>query len=170
MVLHQNPISSMHLKMRLARRYTSPVLLYLRHPFLGASPDGVINDSEIVEVKKVELREGESLDDGMCRFEIYKKNGSELMINKNHKYYHQMQQRLFFAPGETLAILLFQVIRGVTQNLFLLTLYFGRVCFQNLSNSILIIYFLNLFIHEFFMDKQGGTRTCSFQSLHRSIS
>ncbi|CAH3144353.1 unnamed protein product, partial [Porites lobata] len=67
MVLHQNPISSMHLKMRLARRYTS------------ASPDGVINDSEIVEVKKVELREGESLDDGMCRFGIYKKNGSELM-------------------------------------------------------------------------------------------
>ena len=101
MVLNQNPISSMHLKMRLARRYTSPVLLYLRHPFLGASPDGVINDSEIVEVKKVELREGESLDDGMCRFGIYKKNGSELMINKNHKYYHQMQQRLFCSRRNT---------------------------------------------------------------------
>ena len=75
------------------------------HPFLGASPDEVINDSEIVEVKKV-----------------------------------------------------------VTQNLFLLTLYFGRVCFQNLSNSILIMYFLNLLIPEFFMNKQGGTRTCSFHS------
>ena len=75
------------------------------HPFFGASPDGVINDSEIVEVKKV-----------------------------------------------------------VTQSLFLLTLYFGRVCFQNLSNSTLIMYFLNLLIHEFFIDKQGGTRTCSFQS------
>lgn len=74
-----------------------------KNPFLGASPDGVINDSEIVEVKKV-----------------------------------------------------------VTQNLFLLTLYFGRVCFQNLSNSILIMYLLNLFIHEIFMNKQGGTRTCSF--------
>ena len=53
------------------------------------------NDSAIVEVKKVVLREGESLDDGMCRLGIYKKNGSELMINKNHQYYHQMQPLLF---------------------------------------------------------------------------
>ena len=143
MVLHQNPISSMHLKMRLARRYTSPVLLCLRHPFLGASPDGVINDSEIVEVKKVELREGESLDDGMCRFGIYKKNGSELMINKNHKYYHQMQQRLFFAPGETLAILLFQVIRGVTQNLFLKA--FDSVFWERVLPKLEQFYFDNIF-------------------------
>ena len=81
MVLNQNPISSMHLKMRLARRYTSPVLLYLRHPFLGASPDGVINDNEIVEIKKVVSREGESLDDGMYRLGIYKKLTRKMAVN-----------------------------------------------------------------------------------------
>ena len=59
------------------------------------------NDSAIVEVKKVVLREGESLDDGMCRLGIYKKNGSELMINKNHQYYHQMQPLLFWSRRNT---------------------------------------------------------------------
>ena len=47
-----------------------------------------VNESEIVEIKKVVLKEGELLDDGMCRLGIYKKNGSELIMNKNHKYYY----------------------------------------------------------------------------------
>ena len=73
----------MQLKMRLARRYTSPALFHLRHPILGTSPDGVINDSdsEIVEVKKVVLRKGESLDDGMCRLGINKKLTRKMAVN-----------------------------------------------------------------------------------------
>ncbi|RMX60550.1 hypothetical protein pdam_00001421 [Pocillopora damicornis] len=67
MVLNQNQVSSKHLKMRLARRYTS------------ASPDGVKNDSQIVEVKRIGLKEGESLDDGICGLGIYKKNGFVLV-------------------------------------------------------------------------------------------
>ena len=59
---------------------------------LGVSPERVMNDSRIVEVKKIVLKEGESLNDGMSRFGIYKKNGSKLRINNNHKYYYQIQQ------------------------------------------------------------------------------
>ena len=71
----------MYLIMRLARRYTGPAFLSETHPFLGASPDGVINDNEIVEVKKVVSREGESLDDGMYRLGIYKKLTRKMAVN-----------------------------------------------------------------------------------------
>ena len=87
MVLNQNQVSSKHLKMRLSRRYISQVFF-----LLGVSPERVMNDSQIVEVKKTVLKEGESLNDGMSKFGIYKKNGSKLRINKNHKYYYQIQQ------------------------------------------------------------------------------
>ena len=80
MALNQNPISSMYLKMRLARRYISPAFLSETHPFLGASPDGVINDNE-AEVQRVVLREGGSLDDGMCRLGIYKKLTRKMAVN-----------------------------------------------------------------------------------------
>ncbi|CAH3037357.1 unnamed protein product, partial [Pocillopora meandrina] len=65
------------------------------HPFLGASPDGIIDNHTIVEVKNIQVKEGESHEDAMCRLGIYKKNGSAIEINKNHGYYHQIQQQLF---------------------------------------------------------------------------
>ena len=65
------------------------------HPFLGASPDGIIDNHTIVEVKNIQVKEGESHEDAMCRLGVYKKNGSAIEINKNHGYYHQIQQQLF---------------------------------------------------------------------------
>ena len=65
------------------------------HPFLGASPDGLVDEDKIVEVKKIVLREGESHEDGMCRVGIYKRHEQQLVINTNHKYYYQIQQQLF---------------------------------------------------------------------------
>ena len=60
------------------------------HPFLGASPDGIIDNHTIVEVKNIQVKEGESHEDAMCRLGIYKKHGSVIEINKNHGYYHQI--------------------------------------------------------------------------------
>ena len=67
------------------------------HPFLGASPDGLVDEDKIVEVKKIVLKEGESLEDGMCRLGIYKRFEQQLVLNNNHKYYYQIQQQLFCA-------------------------------------------------------------------------
>ena len=53
------------------------------HPFLGASPDGLVDEDKIVEVKKIVLKEGESLEDGMCRLGIFEQ---QLVLNNNHKY------------------------------------------------------------------------------------
>lgn len=71
------------------------------HPFLGASPDGIIDKETIVEVKKIHLKDGESHKAAMCRLGIYKQNGSELQINKNHAYYHQIQQQMFCTQSNT---------------------------------------------------------------------
>ncbi len=61
------------------------------HPFLGASPDGMTDKGNLVEVKKVTSREGENLQDTMCRLYIYKREEDQLLINKNHKYFYQIQ-------------------------------------------------------------------------------
>lgn len=62
------------------------------HPFLGASPDGITEDEELVEVKKVLSKENENLSSTICRLGIYK---HDLKLNTNHKYYYQIQQQLF---------------------------------------------------------------------------
>lgn len=65
------------------------------HPFLGASPDGITEEDKLVEVKKVVSKEGEDLGETMCRLSIYKRDGDGISINKNHKYFYQVQQQLF---------------------------------------------------------------------------
>ena len=114
------------------------------HPFLGASPDGLVDEDKIVEVKKIVLKEGESLEDGMCRLGIYKIFEQKLVLNNNHRYYYQIQQRLF-----PFAILLFQVQEEPTETLFSLILHFGKTYCQDLKAFTLIMFFLNLCIQEF---------------------
>ncbi|KAL9977584.1 hypothetical protein ACROYT_G015004 [Oculina patagonica] len=65
------------------------------HPFLGASPDGITERGRLVEVKKVTSKEGESMEDTLCRLGIYKQMNNNIVLNKNHKYFYQIQQQLF---------------------------------------------------------------------------
>lgn len=71
------------------------------HPFLGASPDGITERGNIIEVKKVTSKEEESMEDTLCRLGIYKKNGDQISINTKHKYYCQIQQQLFCSDVNT---------------------------------------------------------------------
>ena len=61
------------------------------HPFSGASPDGRGSHSRNEEAC-FERRGDSRLEDAMCRQGIYKKVDSGFTINKNHKYYFQLQQ------------------------------------------------------------------------------
>lgn len=67
--------------------------------YLGASPDGLINDSEIVEVKCLLSIDGMELNDVWkdkkyrSARSIFMKNDIQKM-NKKHKYYHQVQGQL----------------------------------------------------------------------------
>lgn len=55
-------------------------------PFLGASPDGITEEGNIIEVKKVTSKENEDASDTLCRLGIYQRKGSDIFINKKHKY------------------------------------------------------------------------------------
>lgn len=67
------------------------------HPFLGASPDGLVDEDKIVEVKKIVLKEGESLEDGMCRLGIYKRFEQQLRSSQ--------QQSQVLLPNTATAVL-----------------------------------------------------------------
>lgn len=68
--------------------------------FLGASPDGLVNNESIVEIKcpyKYKDKEiVEELANNRDKSYIlyYDENTQTLMINKNHDYYHQIQGQL----------------------------------------------------------------------------
>lgn len=66
-------------------------------PFLGATPDGILEDGEaIVEVKcpygSRELTPEEGIEKKLITF--WKKSGT-LEVNKNHSWYYQIQQQLY---------------------------------------------------------------------------
>ena len=65
------------------------------HPFLGASPDGITDKGFLVEVKKVTSKYGESMETTLCRLGIYKQSHGNISLNKNHKYFYQIQQQQF---------------------------------------------------------------------------
>jgi len=67
------------------------------HPLLGASPDGITEEGNLIEVKKVTSKEGEAKDDTLCRLGIYYRSGANILINRKHKYHYQIQQQLFCA-------------------------------------------------------------------------
>lgn len=65
------------------------------HPFLGASPDGLIGRDGSIEVKKIHPRKGETLESAFLRLNIIARTDGCLSVNENHQYYYQMQQQLF---------------------------------------------------------------------------
>ena len=64
------------------------------HPFLGASPDGVVIEECLVEVKRIFLATM-TLKEAVCSRGICKKTSNGLIVNQNHTYYYQVQQQLF---------------------------------------------------------------------------
>ena len=71
------------------------------HGFLGASPDGLVTDpttddiNGLVEGKFLQLNENESLEDALVRKAICKKTDVSVTMNRNHKYFYQVQQQMF---------------------------------------------------------------------------
>ena len=60
------------------------------HPFLGASPDGEV-DGGLVEMKRI-FTDGLSLKEAVCKRRICRDTCHGLVINRNHKFYYQVQQ------------------------------------------------------------------------------
>lgn len=65
--------------------------------FLGASPDGLVGDDSIVEVKcPYSYRNGNLSQElkSNDKYIIYYNSNDEIVINKKHNYYHQIQGNL----------------------------------------------------------------------------
>lgn len=63
-------------------------------PFLGASPDGLIDLDSVVEVKCPYNGRQECIEPGP-NFNFLTYESGEIVIRKNHKYYDQIQGQLF---------------------------------------------------------------------------
>lgn len=68
---------------------------------LGASPDGLIGDNIVVEVKCPWKFRNTSLKEGVAdkKYFFYYEDG-EAIINNNHNYYHQIQGQLYFTKKQ----------------------------------------------------------------------
>ena len=60
------------------------------YPFLGASPDGEAQGG-LVEIKRI-FTDGLSLKKAVCKRGICRHTCHGLVVNKNHKFYYQVQQ------------------------------------------------------------------------------
>lgn len=65
------------------------------HPFLGASPDGLLGKKGVIEVKRVHPYEAENLEQALRRQHIIKEIDGSLQLNPNHQYYRQVQLQIF---------------------------------------------------------------------------
>lgn len=72
------------------------------HPFLGASPDGLLGKKGVIEVKRVHPYEAENLEQALLWQHIIKEIDGSLQLNPNHQYYHQVQLQIF-CTGRTWA-------------------------------------------------------------------
>lgn len=70
------------------------------HGHIGASPDRIMYDpsessSGVVEMKYLQVKQEETLQDVLLRQHICLKTSNGLVLNSNHKYYYQLHQQMF---------------------------------------------------------------------------
>lgn len=119
------------------------------HPFLGASPDGEV-DGGLVEMKRI-FTDGQSLKEAVCKRRICRDTCHGLVINRNHKFYYQVQQLMLCTKSSWTDLVL-----SDTVNLIILHVRKDKKFLSDID-----IYWPDSFMN-------GGTFT--FTPLHASIS
>ena len=119
------------------------------HPFLGASPDGEV-DGGLVEMERIFI-DGLSLKEAVCKRRICRDTCHGLVINRNHKFYYQVQQLMLCTKSS-----LTDLVLSDTVNLIILHVRKDKKFLSDID-----IYWPDSFMN-------GGTFT--FTPLHASIS
>lgn len=74
------------------------------HPFIAASPDGIINDT-VVEIKSPFVAKDKMISPKTIPFLLY--NDGKLMLNESHNYYYQVQGQMFCTNLKTCHFVVF---------------------------------------------------------------
>ena len=70
---------------------------------LANSPDGLVHDPShdpaegMLEMKYIQMKEGETLNDALTRKRICVCDNGELNVNRNHQYFYQIQHQMYVA-------------------------------------------------------------------------
>ena len=76
--------------------YESGICVSLDSPHLAASPDGIIDDDTLIEVKCPYVARNNFISSKTVPY--IKQSGNKFHLNKSHDYYYQVQGQLFCAP------------------------------------------------------------------------
>ena len=96
----------------------SGLIVSVSHCFLASSPDGLVHDPShdpaegMLEMKYIQMKEGETLNDALKRKRICVCDNGELKVNRNHQYFYQIQHQMHVA-GRSLDYL---VVKGSLSN------------------------------------------------------
>lgn len=97
--------------------------------FLGASPDGLVNDPSVddpdglLEMKFIQTNKYESLEDALLQKRMCIKENGGIIINRRHQYFYQIQQAMYVTERKWNDF----VVKGSTYT----ELYIERVKFDN---------------------------------------
>ena len=81
----------------------SGLIVSVSHGFLASSPDGLVHDPShdpaegMLEMKYIQMKEGETLNDALARKRICVCDNGELKVNRNHQYFYQIQHQMHVA-------------------------------------------------------------------------
>lgn len=75
---------------------------------MGASPDGIVDEEIIIEVKCPYKYRNEILKECLLNNKEYilSFNGDVFVLNKDHVYYHQIQGQLFFSGRKSCILII----------------------------------------------------------------
>lgn len=94
------------------KKTVSPTGIWLHlNGFLGASPDGLVEDDKVVEIKclpRYETKLLDSLKDPKNKSKnILFYENSALVVNKTHAFYHQIQGQLYMTNRKSCLLVLY---------------------------------------------------------------
>ena len=111
------------------------------HGHIGASPDRIMYDpsessSGVVEMKFLQVRQEETLQDVLLRQHICIKTSNGLVLNSNHKYYYQLHQQMF-ATSYNWGIF---VACGRDDSIFVDKVFFNQGCWSPVLAKLDLFY------------------------------
>lgn len=117
-------------------------------PFLGASPDGLCGDDQIIELKcpitAHKMGIDQAIQEKKVNFWLKDKNG-RLMVNKNHSWYYQAQGQLHITRKN---ICLFAVWSNDKQPLKIEILYRDDDFFDSMMKPKLVAFYQDCILPE----------------------